>query len=45
MKVNFGNTLKEIRLRLSGRELKILAVLVLPIYWVIILIGTFLHLN
>ena len=43
MKQNFGKKLKEIHQKLVGQELKILAYLVLPIYWGIMLIVTFLQ--
>jgi len=37
--------LKNLLLKFPGLDLKILAYLALPIYWVIIITGTFLHLN
>ena len=43
MRLNFGKKLKEIHLKLAGQGLKIVALLVLPIYWVIILVATFLQ--
>ena len=42
MRPNFGKKLKEIHLKYRGQELKTVALLVLPIYWAIILLATFL---
>ena len=42
MSVNYGMSLREIHLKLHGQGLKILAFLVLLIYWGIILLATFL---
>ena len=43
MRPNFGMKLKKIHQKLAGQELKILAYLVLPIYWAIILMVIFLQ--
>ena len=43
MRLNFGKKLKEIHQKLVGQGLKIAALLVLLIYWVTIIIATFLQ--
>ena len=43
MRLNFGMKLRKIHHKLAGQGLKIVALLVLLIYWVIILVATFLQ--